>query len=148
MRNTSNRTILQALAIFLFKLRILNSNRIIGKMFFGLTYEQQVSDIFNDVMKSFEKDILPNFFGYNCISREQIIFNITHTVRKLLGTGENRLILIFDGTYLRYQKNSNNYYQKKILLWSKESSFMQAIHNLYNKWIHCRYIMIFLWNCK
>lgn len=58
MRNSKTRTILQALVVFLFKMRTGNSNSVVASVL-GLDREQQVSDYCAEVINSFERDILP-----------------------------------------------------------------------------------------
>lgn len=107
MRDTSTRSVIQALIIFLFKLKTGNSNQTIASIF-GLPYEQQVSEFFTQIITGFEKDILPYYFGCNTVSRQQLIANTCDTAKKLLNIGENQLVLIVDGTYIRHQKSKNN----------------------------------------
>lgn len=111
MRNSSNRTIIQALVVFLFKLRSGNSNNMIASIL-GIKYEQLVSDYVDSVLQAFEKDIL-QFFGLNFITRETIIAETSEIARQLFSLKENELCIICDGTYIRHQKSQNNVYQKK-----------------------------------
>ena len=79
---------------------------------FGLQNHQKVSDIMESVIASFEKDILPNRSGLFACDLENLIRNETSPfVEKLYGT--NALALVYDGTYLRHGKSSNNAYQKR-----------------------------------
>ena len=112
MRNSDNRTINQALFVFLFKLRTGNSNNVTASIF-DIQLEQNVSDYIDSVMKSFNKDILPNNFGVKACTREDLILNHTSFYVKKLHGYENRLVLIADGSYLRHQKSTNNCYQRK-----------------------------------
>lgn len=110
-RNSRVRSVFEALVIFLFKLRTGTSNRTIAAIF-GLQDHQQVSDIMESVLNSFEKDVLPHKFGYAACVREDLIERETSPfVRTLFGT--NALALIYYGTYLRHGKSSNNAYQRK-----------------------------------
>jgi len=112
MRNSENRNVTQALVVFLFKLRSGNSNKLIASIL-QLEYEQQVSNFCESVIKFFEKDILPLHFGVQACSRDDLIHNqISVYINKLYGT-ENQLAIICDGSYIRYQKSSNNEYQRK-----------------------------------
>jgi len=79
MRNSKTRTVLQALVVFLFKLRTGSSNNVIAAVL-GLDYAQQVSDYCEEVMTSFEKDVLPNHFGYSSLSREDLVNNQTSEI--------------------------------------------------------------------
>lgn len=80
---------------------------------FGLAREQMVSDYCNEVISSFEKDVLPHYFGIHAISREILLANTSNTAKKLYQVRDNQLIFICDGTYIRHQKSANNEYQRK-----------------------------------
>lgn len=112
MRNSKTRNILQALVVFLFKMRTGNSNSVIASVL-GLERDQQVSDYCAEVVSSFEKDILPEGFGYFSKSRQDLVERQTSDTVKKLYELEDQLVLIFDGTYIRHQKSSNNGYQRK-----------------------------------
>lgn len=112
MKNSECRTIEQALIIFLLKLRTGNSNQVICSML-GLEREQMVSDFCASVLKSFSVDILPTRFGISSISREDLIKNETSDIANKVYNLNNKLALIFDGTYVRHEKSTNNAYQRK-----------------------------------
>ena len=112
MRNSTTRSVTQALVIFLFKLRTVNSNAVISSIF-GLPREQIVSDYCDEVMRSFEKDVLPRYFGIDAIIRETLLANTSSTAKKLYKAKDGQLIIICDGTYIRHQKSANNEYQRK-----------------------------------
>lgn len=112
LRNSQNRSINQALLIFLFKLRTGNSNTITASIF-DIKSEQLVSAYCKSVLDSFAKDVFPLRFGARACSREDLIANHTSPYVKKLHGFEDRLLLIADGSYLRHQKSSNNCYQKK-----------------------------------
>ena len=112
MRNVEGRSIIQALVIFLFKMRTGNSNAVVAAVF-GLPRAQQISDIVESVTKSFEKDVLPRGLGFSARTRSDLIENETSDfVRTLFGVS-GKLALIYDGTYLRHGKSANNSYQMK-----------------------------------
>ncbi|XP_066595448.1 uncharacterized protein [Prorops nasuta] len=113
MRNTDIRSITQALIVFLFKLRTGNSNKLIASIL-ELDEEQLVSTYSEQVIKSFEKDILPLYFGFNKACRDDLVKNhTTAIVKNLHDTSNDKLFVICDGTYARHQKSSNNQYQRK-----------------------------------
>lgn len=64
------------------------------------------------MIKSFENDVLPFRFGVNALSRNELILNHTTEMAKQLFDSD-KLFLIFDGTYARHKKSSNNDYQRK-----------------------------------
>lgn len=112
MRSSKNRNVNQALFVFLFKLRTGSSNSIISTLF-NIKYDQMISEYCESVLNAFEKDALPLHFGAQSCSRDDLIANHTSPYVQKLHEYENRLILIYDGTYLRHEKSSNNYYQRK-----------------------------------
>lgn len=122
MRNSENRNVLQALVTFLLKLRTGNSDRCVGAILD--VPEKQVQKNIDAVLKCFEKDILPKYFGYQAHSREFYISQ-TSPVAKTLHNLENRLALICDGTYLRHQKSANNAYQRKSYSVHKKSPLVK-----------------------
>lgn len=112
LRNSQSRSVIQALVVFLLKLRSGNSNAMIASIL-QLKNEHEVSDYSNSVMKSFENDVLPFRFGINSVSRDELIQNHTTEIAKLLFDAHDKLFLICDGTYARHQKSTNNEYQRK-----------------------------------
>jgi hypothetical protein len=122
MRNTDSRTVTQALIVFLFKLRTGNSNKLISATL-QLKDEQLVSKYCEQVMQSFEKDVLPRYFGFRSMSRNDLIENNSSPlVKRLYDDLNNKLVLICDGTYARHQKSSNNEYQRKSFSGQKKVS--------------------------
>ncbi|XP_036143574.1 uncharacterized protein LOC118645866 isoform X2 [Monomorium pharaonis] len=112
LRNSKSRSVIQALVVFLFKLRTGNSNKMIASIL-QLENEQSVSDYSLSIIKSFENDILPFHFVIHAVNRDNLIQNHnTEITRKLFNVHDN-LFLICDGTYARHQKSTNNEYQKK-----------------------------------
>lgn len=112
MRKSQSRDVTQALVVFRFKLRTGNSNATTVAVL-GLDREQQVSEFCAAVMNSFEKDVFPFHFGFAALSRNELIKKETSVVAKRLYNIGNQLALIFDGTYVRHEKISNNEYQRK-----------------------------------
>lgn len=112
LRNSEQRDVIQAIVVFLFKLRTGNSNSLIAAIL-GLEREQQVSDFCKSVINSFEKDVLPFHFGLAAVSREHLVQHETSLITKKLFNISTQLALIFDGTYIRHEKSSNNEYQRK-----------------------------------
>ncbi|XP_058804597.1 uncharacterized protein LOC131674731 [Phymastichus coffea] len=113
LRNTDNRTVNQALVIFLFRLRTGNSNEMISSVF-GLDRPQQVSEFSKSILKSFEKDVLPSRFGLKAVNRNDLIENhSTILLQKLHNIKDSNLTLVGDGTYLKHQKSANNEYQRR-----------------------------------
>lgn len=113
LRSSHNRDVTQALIVFLLKLRSGNSNNMIAAIL-GIEWSQRISDFVNSVMRSFKVDVLPSRFGIHATSREDLIAHHTTAIaQKLHNLGDDQLMLIGDGTYLRHQKSSNNNYQRR-----------------------------------
>ncbi|KMQ85075.1 hypothetical protein RF55_16609 [Lasius niger] len=112
LKNSKNRTKMQAIFVFLFKLRSGSSDALISSTI-GLKNKQLVSHYCQEVENSFKRDILPTRFGIKTLSRETLIQDHTTEVAKKLYDCNYRLFLICDGTYIRHQKSSNNEYQRK-----------------------------------
>lgn len=112
MKNSSTRYVIVAIVIFFCKLRTGNSSAVIASVF-GFEWEQLILDICNSVTNSFEKDILPSNLGFFARNREDLITNETSIIATKLHNIENNLALIFDGTYIRHGKSSNNEYKRK-----------------------------------
>ncbi|KYN04658.1 hypothetical protein ALC62_04469 [Cyphomyrmex costatus] len=94
------------------KLRTGNSNKMIASIL-QLENEQSVSDYSASIIKSFENDILPFYFGLHVLNRDDLIQNHTTEITKKLFDVRDNLFLICDGTYARHQKSTNNEYQRK-----------------------------------
>jgi len=112
LRNSKSRSVIQALVVFLLKLRTGNSNKMIASIL-QLENEQSVSDYSTSIIKSFENDILPFHFGLHAVNREDLIQNHNTEITKKLFDVCDNLFLICDGTYARHQKSTNNEYQRK-----------------------------------
>lgn len=121
MRNSENRNILQALIIFLFKIRTANSNRLIAAI---LDIKIAiVNDSIISVIKCLKEVVLPQKFGLPTYTRDFLLTQ-TSKVPELLYGFTNCLVLICDGTYLRHEKSSNNIYQRKAYSGQKKSFIM------------------------
>ena len=107
LRNSQSCSAIQALVVFLFKLRSGNSSIL------QLENEHNVSDYCDSVMRSFEADVLPHCFGLYSLNRDDLIRNHTTDMANKLFNINNKLFLICDGTYARHQKSTNNEYQMK-----------------------------------
>lgn len=111
MRDSENRNVLQALVIFLFKMRTGNSDLTISSTM--EVTEKVVNDSIHSVLNCFEHVVLPKNFGVTAFSREFFVQQSAPISDMLHGCFPDRLRLICDGTYLRHEKSSNNAYQRK-----------------------------------
>ncbi|CAF4907643.1 unnamed protein product, partial [Rotaria socialis] len=121
IRNSSNRSIRNALAILLCKLRLGLSLNILAVLF-QLPDKKAVSRSLKTVRTALMTRFVPSNLGFNHITRQEIIDQHTSTMaRRLMCDAEsNTAIVVIDGTYIYMQKSRNNEFQRK--------SF-----NLYNK---------------
>ena len=121
MRSSHSRNVTQALVIFLFKLRTGSFNDFILSVF-GIDNPIKVSDFCESVINSFEKNVLPKFFGIKSIARENLISNHTPIYAKRLFKLTDDT-LVFDGTYLTMHIKENHIQVRKSVLWSSLSLF-------------------------
>ena len=110
MRSLNVRSVIQGILVFLFKIRSGNSNEVIASIL-GMEYSQQISNIFDSVLDSFDKDVISTKFGLKNLTRADLLNENSNIATKIHGT--DKLILICDGTYIRHQKSTNNEYQRK-----------------------------------
>ena len=112
LRNSQSRSVIQALIVFLYKLRTENSNKLLASIL-NIDNEQSISEYSKSIIQSFEKDVLPLRFGLNSVNRDNLIQNNTTKIAKKWFDVQDNLLLIYDGTYARHQKSTNNEYQRK-----------------------------------
>ena len=110
--NSQSCSMIQTLIVFLFKLRIGNSNKLLASIL-NMENEQPFSEYSKSIIQSFEKDVLTLRFGLNSVNRDNLIPNHTTEIAKKLFDDQDNLLLIYDGTYVHHQKNTNNEYQRK-----------------------------------
>ncbi|XP_051171004.1 uncharacterized protein LOC127287892 isoform X2 [Leptopilina boulardi] len=110
MRTSSNRNIMQAIVIFLFKLRSGNSDALIAVILD--IQEEIVRDSIHSALKCFREHVLPKYFGVDAKTREFYLSQTVEVVKMLHDLDDDLLVCICDGTYLRHQKSSNNIYQR------------------------------------
>ena len=113
LRKSSVRDPLQAIAIFLIKLRSACSDRFIDSIL-SVKDHQAISSCWKSVIKAFERDILnQKKFGIKSCSRHELILNHTTNIAKELHGIDEQLVIICDGTYIYHGKSKNNSYQRK-----------------------------------
>jgi len=104
IRSTKN-----AVAIFLMKLRLGLSQRILAFLF-DIRNASVVSDCVRDVLMALKSGFVDRHLGYQHISRE--FLQASHMSRyfsKVLELPEDRLVTILDGTYLYVEVNMQLY---------------------------------------
>ncbi|CAF2079156.1 unnamed protein product [Rotaria magnacalcarata] len=113
MRNSRLRSVRVALAIFLAKIRLALSNRVLAYVF-QLASKRSVSRICHQVRVALMQDFVPYHVGFQHVSRETILAqHQTMVATELLTNGREQVVLIADGTYLFCQKSSNNEFQRR-----------------------------------
>ena len=112
MRLSSNRSVEQALIIFLFKLKTGNSYNLIAAIL-DIT-EAIVRYSIYSILKCFREQVLINNFGVQAHSREFFLQKTSVTASLLYDlSNTGTLFVICDGTYLRHEKSASNIYQRK-----------------------------------
>jgi len=107
------RSVKVALAVFLAKLRLGLSNRVLACLF-HLKSKRTVSRIFHQVRVALMKSFVPMNLGFQHIPRDAVLSNHQAVVAtELLTNKPDQIVLIADGTYLYCQKSSNNEFQRR-----------------------------------
>ena len=113
MRNTHIRSVRTALAVFLMKIRLGISNRVLASLF-HLTNKRIVSYIIRSVREALMKDFTPHHIGLQHIDRQTVLnHHQTAIATELFTTSPNQVCIVMDGTYLYIEKSSNNEMQRK-----------------------------------
>lgn len=113
MRGSYIRSIRVALALFLVKMRLGLSNRVLSSLF-RLNSKRIVSRIIHSVAEGLLKDFVPYHLGFQHIDRETVLrHHQTSISTQLMADHDNQVIIVMDGTYLFVQKSSNNCFQRR-----------------------------------
>jgi len=113
MRNSYVRSIRVALALFLVKMRLGPSNRVLSSLF-RLESKHIVSRIVHEVAEALLKDFVPYHLGFQYIDRETVLnHHQTFIASQLMSDHDDQVIIVMDGTYLFIQKSSNNKFQRR-----------------------------------
>ncbi|CAF1519333.1 unnamed protein product, partial [Rotaria sordida] len=104
IRNSSNRSKRTAIGIYLCKLRLGLSNRLLACMF-QLQDKRTVSKIIDSARQAILKNFVPYNLGFGHVSRQDVIDQHTTTIARELmnGGGSNTAIVVIDGTYIYIQ---------------------------------------------
>jgi len=104
IRNSSNRSIRTAIGIYLCKLRLGLSNRLLASMF-RLPDKKSVSRIIDSARQAILKSFVPYNLGFGHIKRRDVIEHHTTTIARELmcGGDSNTAIVVVDGTYIYIQ---------------------------------------------
>ena len=116
LKNSSNRTVPEAVAIFLAKLKMNLSHEALSK-FLSFRNSSIIGHIFDEVQNAFEKDIIPLFIGTKNLTRDFLLTRQSDIATHLLP--ESELILIADGTYATTRKVRTIYTKDNPLVYIK-----------------------------
>jgi hypothetical protein len=108
IRNSCNRSIRTAIGIYLSKLHLGLSNRLLACMF-ELPDKRTVSRIIDSARQAILKSFVPFNLGFSHITRQDVINHHTTTIARELmcGGASNTAILVIDGTYIYIQVRTN-----------------------------------------
>ncbi|CAF2146091.1 unnamed protein product [Rotaria magnacalcarata] len=124
-----NRSIRTAVGIYLCKLRLGISNRLLACMF-QIADKQTMSRIINSARQAIVKSFLPDNLGFGHVTREDVIGRHTTAIARELmfgGGSTDTAIIIIDGTYLYIQKSRNNEFQRKTFNLYKKRSLLKPM---------------------
>jgi len=104
IRNSSNRSMRTALAIFLCTLRLGLLNAFLAVLF-QLTDKRTVSRCIESLRSALMSEFVPRNLGFNHITRRDIIHQHTSTIAQQLMCADepDTAIVVIDGTYLYIQ---------------------------------------------
>lgn len=108
IRNSTNRSIRTAIGIYLCKLRLGLSNRLLACMF-QLPDKKAVSRIIHSARQAILKSFVPYNLGFGHVTRQDVIDRHTTTIaRELMCEGaSSTAIIVIDGTYIYIQVRNN-----------------------------------------
>ena len=113
MRNSQTRSIRVAVALFLAKMRLSLSNRVLAVLF-DFKSKRVVSHIISQVRVALMKDFVPYHLGLHHIDRVTAIKQHQTAIATILHTTKpQQLCVVADSTYLFIQKSSDNKFQRR-----------------------------------
>ncbi|CAF3845452.1 unnamed protein product [Rotaria sp. Silwood1] len=106
IRNSSNRSIRTAIGIYLCKIRLGLSNRLLACMF-QLPDKKTVFRIIDSARQAILKSFVPYNLGFEHITRHDVINHHTTTIARELmcGGASTTAIVVIDGTYIYIQRD-------------------------------------------
>jgi hypothetical protein len=104
IRNSSNRSVRTAIGIYLCKLRLGLSNRLLASMF-QLPDKRAVSRIIDSARQAILKSFVPYNLGFGHVKRQDVIERHTTTIARELmcGGSSDTAVVVIDGTYIYIQ---------------------------------------------
>ena len=114
LRNSDKRTVSQAVVIYLTRLHNGHTLAFLCKMFGPNLEWHDVRNWCNEVEDALMCEVVPKQLGPSSLARKILIEEHTSPVAKaLLETGDSKLILVFDSTYIYHQKSGINTFQRQ-----------------------------------
>jgi len=104
-KKSANRSTLDALAMYLMKLRTNLSQEALG-ILFGYSSQSRVSTTIKSVALSLNTRFTQQFIGFNHLNREGFLSHQMKFLNRILDLPDNAVIVISDGTYFYSQKPS------------------------------------------
>ena len=111
MRNSKERKVSQALAIYLYWLKTGLDQQSIA-CHFGTVTRRQVGHYCEQIRNCLIRNYVPKHLGAKHLTREQFLLHNSEVSKSLFNLEDNRLSLIADGTYCYIQKSSNFFFQR------------------------------------
>lgn len=113
MRSSKERTVRNAIGIFLFKMKSGLSNGLIATLF-EFKSRRKVAHIIQQARTALAKDFVPFNLGFSHLSRESLVNDHTTDIAKQLFSDpiSDTVILVMDGTYVFIQKSSAYRFQR------------------------------------
>ena len=103
IKHSSNRSLRNAVGLFLTKLRLGISNKVLTTIF-QFSNPKAVSRTLTAVRQAMLTHFVPYYLGFNHISRQEVIRNHSSPLAiRLLSDKPNTAVLVIDGTYLYIQ---------------------------------------------
>lgn len=127
MHNSRVRSIRVALAVFLLKMRLGLSNRVLSSLF-HLKSKRVVSRIVHETANALLKDFVPYHLGFQHIDRKTVLQNHQTTIAsQLMCDQDDQVVVVMDGTYLFVQKSSNNEFQRRSFSMHKHRNLIKPM---------------------
>ncbi|CAF1543483.1 unnamed protein product [Adineta ricciae] len=113
LRQSENRSVRVAIAIFCAKMRLGLANSVLATLF-RMQDKRVITRIIHQVTRAFLSDFVPNHLGFGHISRQCVLKYHQTVMADVLLTDSNRqIVVVIDGTYLYVQKSMNNELQRR-----------------------------------
>lgn len=128
LKNSKKRSIDNCLAIFLMKIRLGVSQKVLAVLF-GLKCQSSVSRIIKSVIIGFEKSsFIDDNIGFNHITRKDLFEqHMLKFFTQVLNINEEHLVLILDATYLYIQKPADHKFQRDTYSMHKHRNLVKSM---------------------